>query len=171
MPAESLRKQSEIVKISSGSVSEWVGYKERRDVRMGENRISEIFTHLGPPHSKADALIIGNADTATGSMVRELFSTALWTSWDSWETQALTSAHILKLKIAAWFVSCSPLILWRRGKVQCLLCKCDWGRGRIGPDLDVPSTTKTLQTGLSPSAEILFWKTKYWKIKIKKKYP
>lgn len=32
----------------------------------------------------AEALTIGNADMATGSIVRELFSTALCTSWDSY---------------------------------------------------------------------------------------
>lgn len=59
--------------------------------------ITDVVTHLGPPHSIAEALTIGNADMATGSIVRELFSTALWTSWDSCgtaTTPALPRLHI-----------------------------------------------------------------------------
>lgn len=35
------------------------------------------MTHLGPPHSIAEALTMGSAVMATGSIVKELFSTAL----------------------------------------------------------------------------------------------
>lgn len=52
------------------------------ETRQDDSHDSRV-THLGPPHSIAEALTIGTADMATGSMVRELFSTALWTRWDS----------------------------------------------------------------------------------------
>lgn len=45
--------------------------------------MAERRTHLGPPHSVAEALTTGNAEMATGSMVSELFSTALCTRCDS----------------------------------------------------------------------------------------
>lgn len=46
-------------------------------------------THLGPPPHvpAAEALTTGNAEMATGSMVSELFSTALCTRCDSCRTQ------------------------------------------------------------------------------------
>lgn len=53
---------------------------ERRDNRV--NNVN-VTTHFGPPHSTAEALTIGIAVMATGSIVRELFSTALCTSWES----------------------------------------------------------------------------------------
>ncbi len=40
------------------------------------------MTYLCPPHSRA--LTVCRDDMATGSIVRELFSTAHWTDWDNW---------------------------------------------------------------------------------------
>lgn len=62
----------------------------RRSAVNGERAVRmsghvNIRTHFGPPHSTAEARTIGNVDRATGSIVRELFSTALCTSWDSLE--------------------------------------------------------------------------------------
>lgn len=49
--------------------------------------MSKADTHLGPPHAVAEALTTGDAETATGSMVSRLFSTALCTRCDSCGTQ------------------------------------------------------------------------------------
>lgn len=49
--------------------------------------MSQVHTHLGPPHSVAEALTTGGAEMATGSMVSELLSTALCTRCDSCRKQ------------------------------------------------------------------------------------
>lgn len=48
---------------------------------------SVVMTYLGPPHSMA--FTMGTVDMATGSMVKELFSTALWTDLDSWDRETV----------------------------------------------------------------------------------
>lgn len=126
------------------------------------NRVSyyvNLLTYFGPPHSIAEARTTGSADMATGSMVRELFSTALCTSCDSCGWTVINTKLILSSREAV--VLCFspaalrswPQIWWRRGTVRCLLCRCDSGRRRNAPDLDFPSTLETRRTEQNPSAE------------------
>lgn len=63
-----------------------------------------LLTYFGPPHSIAEARTIGSADMATGSMVRELFSTALCTSCDSCGWTAINIKAHFKLPNASGVV-------------------------------------------------------------------
>lgn len=126
------------------------------------NRVSyyvNLLTYFGPPHSIAEARTIGSADMATGSMVRELFSTALCTSCDSCGWTVINIKLILSSRDAVVSCFCTetlrswPQIWWRRGTGRCLLCRCDSGMRRNAPDLDFPSTLETRRTEQNPSAK------------------
>lgn len=107
------------------------------------NRLSHCakwITHLGPPHSTAEARTTGSADTATGSMVRELLSTALCTSWDNCETTP----------VSVWSAVCCVVLCVQ---AMCALGPPDLrpGEGEARPDvLSVDATQeggRSLQTG------------------------